>query len=286
MLFNRVSKLRSKVELFYDERYLSSITFVEDNIDTWNLPMNENRFKIFKNSTSVVQFIVRNNDRKPINLVGKALFITINDEFNTKTLLHKGLQIVDAKQGQVKLETSPEDVKCFPLGDLTFNVSIKENGYERLVHLDQMETARGFLQVEEGPWVGPRPEQTCDEFTANLVATVPSTYRFYSTPFSGPAQFSNVEGIQSLSIQCNNYSGKISVYGSLDAVTPTNLSDDWFIISINDTSIFDTKSQYTGNAYYSFRCMAMWIQVVFDPDVPYNTANVLSNTIGLVSYKN
>lgn len=277
--------MRSKVELFYDERFLN-ITITEDNIETWNLPMNENRFKLFKNSTSIIQFIVRNNDRKPINLIGKELFITINDEFNSKTLLHKRLQIVNPKMGQVKLVTHPEEVKCFPIARLTFNVSIIEDGHLRLLHLDQAETARGFLDVQEGTWIGPKPTQMCRVFSPVLQVTNPPTYRFFSTPFAGPAQVSNVEGLQTISINASNYTGKISIYGSLETAVPTNTSYDWFPISINDETTYDYVDQKTGVLYYSFKCVAMWIMVVFDPDVPYNENNQIIDTIVNVLYKN
>lgn len=276
--------MRSKVELFYEERFLN-ITVTEDGFTTWNLPMNENRFKLFKNSVTEIQFIVRNNDRKPISLIGKELFITINDEYNTKTLLHKRLQLVDAKQGQVKLVTTPEEVKCFPLSQLTFSVSIMENGGFRLLHLDQSETARGFLDVQDGPWIGPRPTQFCTNFSPTLIATNPPTYRFYSTPFAGTAQFSNVEGLQSLSINMQNYTGKISVYGSLEPNTPNTSDYDWFQISISPTD-YDYVSQYTGVKYYSFKSVTMWIMVMFDPDVPFDENNTVISTINNVLYKN
>lgn len=276
--------MRSKVELFYENRFLN-ICVTEDGYSTWNLPMNENRFKLFKNSVTSIQFIVRNNDRKPINLHGKELFITINDEFNSKTLLHKRLQLVDAKQGQVKLLTNPEEVKCFPLKQLTFSVSIMEDGGFRQLHLDQSETARGFLDVQDGPWIGPRPSQYCSEFSPLLIASVPPTYRFYSTQFAGTSQFSNVEAIQSLSINMQNYTGKISVYGSLEVATPNITDYDWFQISLGD-SIYDYLNQYTGVKYYSFRASTMWIMVVFDPDVPFSEENVISPSIKNILYKN
>lgn len=276
--------MRSKVELFYENRFLN-ITVIEDGFTTWNLPMNENRFKLFKNSVSVIQFIVRNNDRKPINLHGKELFITINDEYNSKTLLHKRLQVVDAKQGQIKLVTLPEEVKCFPLKCLTFSVSIMEDGGFRQLHLDQSETARGFLDVEDGPWVGPRPSQYCAEFSPMLINSVPPTYRFYSTQFAGTAQFSNVEAIQTLSVNMSGYTGKISVYGSLEPNTPNVTDYDWFQIPIAD-AVYDYVSQYNGVKYYSFRSSTMWILVVFDPEVPYNEDNAITNTVNNVIYKN
>lgn len=274
--------MQSKVELYYNYRFCN-ITLSEIGVPNWNLPMNENRFKIYKNSNTVIQFILRNNDRKPLNLSGKCFYITINDEYNIKTLMHKPLQVVDEKQGQVKLVTRPHEVHEWPLGSLNFNVSIDEGDGKRLLYLDQMETARGTLQVHEGPYVGPRPSQHCTKFLPLMVDNIPSKYRVWSDILAGSAKSDNFDGVQTASIKLCNFSGRITVYGSLEKDMPTVSDSVWFTLNTGtelQPQFYQDLSDFTGNIHYDFTARNNWTVFAFDPTT---TANMNAELYGNVN---
>lgn len=257
--------MESKVELYYDYRFCN-ITLSMSGIENWNLPMNENRFKLFKNSNTVIQFILRNNDRKPLNLSGMCFFITINDEKNNSVLMHKSLQVVDEKQGQVKLVTTPEEVRNWPIGALSFNISINEGDGNRLLYLDQMETARGFLILEEGPYIGPKPSQYCDTFTPVMIDDLPSKYRVWSSVMKGTAQNGTTDSTQTVAIKLCNYSGRITIYCSLEKAIPLTSDDTWFPIQIGKNGeYYDDLINFSGNIHYDFSAMNYWTVVAFDP---------------------
>ena len=303
--------MESKVELYYDNRFCN-ITLSEISAPNWNLPMNENRFKIYKNSNTVVQFILRNNDRKPLNLSGKCLHITINDEYNTKQLMHKCLEVVDEKQGQVKLVTRPHEVHEWPVGNLNFNVSIDEGDGNRLLYLDQMETARGFLQVCEGPYVGPKPSQHVTNFTPLMIDDIPTKYRIWSDVMAGSAKTDNFDGIQTLSIKLCNYTGNITIYLSLEKSLPLVTDQVWFpidtkrsnniqvasispetnrLLNTTDTvspqipypgypgtgkyDFYDSVVNFSGNLHYNFTARNYWTAVAFDP-LPPEGQNIIN----------
>lgn len=254
--------MESKVELYYDNRFLN-ITLSEISSQNWNLPMNENKFKIYKNSNTIIQFIMRNNDRKPLNLSGKCLFITVNDEYNTKTLLHKCLDVIDEKQGLVKLITRPYETQDWPVGNLTFNVSIDEGDGKRLLYLDQMETARGFLQVCDGPYVGPRPSQHITNFTPIMIDDIPTKYRIWSDVMAGSAKTDNYDGVQTISTKLFGFTGNITIYLSLEKDMPQITDPVWFPINTKRSN--NIQAPTTGNSV----SYTEYDQLTVNPNAPY-----------------
>lgn len=260
-----MSVLHNKVQLYYEPRYIF-INISEPNTPNWNMPMNEIRFKLFKGTSNLVQFIVRNNDRKPIKLRGKELHITINDESQIRTLLHKKLKIVDADQGIVHLALEPFETINFPLGFLEFNITIKDSNGTRLISFDESQNCRGFVEIEGGVFTGPRPSlQSCNT-TPVRVNDNPMTFRFYSDCYPGTLGTNNYTGLNTGAIQLENYSGRIWVMGTMEEAIPEARDYGWFAINLeSETQPYMDFDNYTGTVNINFICKCYWIMFKFDP---------------------
>ena len=63
----------------YDTRRKVELTLRESpsGVVNWNLPMNTNDFRVFKDVYNSIEFVVRNTDRKPINMMGRSAEINL-----------------------------------------------------------------------------------------------------------------------------------------------------------------------------------------------------------------
>ena len=71
------------------------LTQLDYGVRNNNMPFRDSDFSVYKGSHNPIEFIVRNNDRRPIDLTNKTLSITIFD-FHTGDLVdQKPIEIVD-----------------------------------------------------------------------------------------------------------------------------------------------------------------------------------------------
>lgn len=280
--------LNNKVQLYYEPRYIF-INISEPGVPNWNMPMNEIRFKIFKASDNLVQFIVRNNDRKPILLRGKELWITINYEDQYRTLLRKKLRVIDAEQGIAHLILEPWETLNFPLGYLEFNITISDNNQTRMISFDESQNCRGFIEIEQGVFTGPRPSlESCkiDYFRLN---DMPVIYRFFSEVFPGTLNTNSYTGLNTAAISLTNYSGRIWTLCSLEKQIPKAYDYGWF-----DVNLVDTKQpwmdfdNFTGIVNINFICKSYWVLFKFDPIMDINSSNSPIDTsfLNKISFRN
>lgn len=267
--------INNKVQLYYEPRYIF-ISMSEPGVPNWNMPMNEIRFKLYKSSDNLVQFIVRNNDRKPIPLRGKEIYITINDEDQVRTLLRKKLRIVDSDQGIVHLTLEPWETLNFPLGYLEFNITIKDDNGTRMISFDESQNCRGFIEIEPGIFTGPRPSFESCKIVPVKTSEVPTAYRFYSECFPGTLNTNSYSGLNTAAIMLNNYTGRIWVLASLEKDIPKERDLGWFTVNLeSEQQPWMDFNNFTGMANFNFICKSYWIMFKFDPilDPLDNTTN-------------
>lgn len=283
-----MATIHNKVMLYYNPRYVF-VSFDNPSAPNWNLTMNETRFKIDRGTHNLVQFIVRDNDRKPINLLGKELHITVNNEDQIRTLIHKKLKVYDAPNGILHLELQPYETLDWPIGYLEFNISITEENRSRMISLDQAQTSRGFLEVVPGIYTGPRPSMETCSLVPVKVNDIPDQYRFYSDVFPGTLNTSNYQGLSTAAITTENYSGRMWVMGCMEQEIPQNRDSSWFVININDNNPnepFLTFTSSTGITNVDFICRCYWIIFKFDPSIDTLLNPGEFSGIKKISYRN
>lgn len=190
-------------------------------------------FLAFKDSQTDIEFIVRNIDRKPINLTGRQLFATLVNNQSKRTIASIPLTIVDAARGIARLTLVPYMVKDIPLGFHRWTISyMLDNGNAKLLNVDQVETSHGYFEMRYG-----RQLQGIESQSAKLSEFHPvnfdgtNTY-MVSPNFRGNLRNGSLDGLHTFAWYVENWTGSIWVEGSIVEQTPDEM--DWFPILIDD----------------------------------------------------
>jgi hypothetical protein len=263
----------------YDNVRVIDLTLAEPGVANWNLPMNESYFKIYKGARNTIEFVIRNNDRKPINLIGKKIIITIVDQRTWETLLQKPLRILDAYTGSVVLDLNGYEVSVWPLGDLTFSIMSQDSDCDqRLLYIDQIEGAHGNFELIDGPTMGPSPSYECRNFLSSFWGWPIQQY-WFSSILPGSARRDNFLGLHSAIVYTRNFSGKIWALGCLENDEPDKDADVWFKLPLRPKEEFSPNpldedyhnylylNQYTGLTPISFTASLQWVRFMFLPDI-------------------
>jgi hypothetical protein len=222
----------------------------------WNLPMNTNDFRVFKDVQNTIEFVVRNTDRKPVNMMGRSAKINIYDHRTNKLMWTKDLKIVNEAKGICKLNIEPDIMADWLLQTYSYSVTVTNtDGSTHMLYVDANECQRGFLELLQGPVFDPRPSQTVLYEDLHTFAEEEdggeTSFRF-SSALPGSMQTGNTAGLHTVVLHNDNFTGKLTVQGSVEPGTPGLW--DWFDI---ETHEFDHN---TGIHAYSIEANLMWVR--------------------------
>lgn len=232
------------------------LSFQDVLSNNWNLPMDSNDFSVYKQSTNVIEFVIRNSDRKPINLVGKTLDIVIVDNRDKRLIIKKPLTIVDPIKGLTKLILLPTETVDWDIEYLGYTVRINnEDGTTNMLYLNQTSAIHGTITVIPGSYPGPKETiETSDFF---IYSTYSPYNKYYCTDnLPGNIQTDNRSGIHSFAAYLDNFSGSIYINGSLD-IQPPVVPDQWFNLYENE------YTEYTGILPLEIIANLNWVKFVF-----------------------
>lgn len=259
----------------YDNVRRIDLVLTESSAPNWNPIMNQNHFRLQKGTKNLIEFKVRNNDRRPVNLLGKSLQCNINYPDGHANLIQKELRVIDAQKGLVGLVLLPHEMMDWPLGPLSFNVTMDtEDGFSRMLYVSESDRANGWLHVDDGPYLGPLPTMTSGLYKS-MTNDDPETYVWYSDILPGSNRAYNTSGTMTLVLTTKEYSGTITAYGSLETSMPQMTDDVWFPLDVNgsdDSQI--TYDNHTGNNLITLRANVEWVMFAFSPaDYDVNQAD-------------
>lgn len=247
----------------------------------WNLPMNTNDFRVFKDVQNTIEFVVRDTDRKPINMMGREVHINFYDQRLDRKLWTSKMQVINESRGICKLNIEPDVFADWLLQTYCYQVTV--TNVDRSVHMlyvDANETQRGFFELLQGPRFEPYASVTINYADLTPITTEPVEGRIaYRITSAIPAsmQTGNTGGVHTIAAYLNNFTGKILIQGSTENGTPG--SWDWFDI---ETHTFDHESGLRG---YTVVANLNWIRVrVYnDNDQDPNGSDPLPQDVGEVT---
>ena len=224
----------------------------------WNLPMNTNDFNVFKDVQNTLEFVVRDTDRKPVNMMGRSAQINFYDQRIGKLLWTKTLKVTNEARGICKLNIEPDVMADWLLQVYSYNVTVTNtDGSIHMLYVDNNEAQRGFFELQQGPVFDPRPSINFtyeDLMTTTLRAEDGSitSYR-NSSALAGSMQTGNTAGLHTALAYFENFTGKLTIQGSVETGLPGQL--DWFDI---ETHEFDHE---TSTQVFAFEANLMWVRV-------------------------
>lgn len=234
----------------------------ETGSQNWNPIMNDNSFKIQKGSKNVVEFKIRDSDRRPINVQGKIIECNINYPDGKSFLFSKKLAVVDPSKGLMSMTLLPWELMTWPLGPLSFNVTIKDIDGVRMLYVGEIDSPNGWIEVQDGPYMGPIPSFEPKTFI-HMTNNSPISYQCFSDVMPGSNRAFNESGLMSFVFVMNNYSGSIKIWGSLEPSVPQSTDDVWFLIS--DEFSYNGQS---GTILENVISKVEWVIIEFIPVIP------------------
>ena len=264
----------SKVYLYKYREYVQ-LTQDDRNVPNINLPMIQYNTKVYKGVTNTIDFVIRNNDRKPISIVGYTLVAQIR-EVNNQTnatlpneiLLEKNLVIVDETAGKAKLILQPDDIENWASGYYQYTIrTIDQNSQNELLYTDINKDTWGSFELIEGisSSVVPPQEILGSHFTPQPVGYGFDT-KWATGALAGDAQSQRANGTHTLTVYTTNWLGKIWVEGSLSNQPP--LQSDWFYIPLTANSDYIELSTLntTSPILINFTMNLYWLRVSYQPN--------------------
>lgn len=218
----------------------------------WNLPMHDPDFRIFKDVQNKIEFVVRNTDRKPINMLGRTAAINLFD-YRTRKLLYTGdLAVINEGKGMLSMMLSPDVTEDWVVGYLAYTITVTNmDGSVQVLYVDQHEEHRGFLELALGPRPEPRPSIVVTNFITTGESDENDDIQQYEYTYAMPGSMKtgNNEGLHTLVVYMEDFTGKLWVQGSLEEGVPTD--HDWFNVEVNGLA-YQEYSDDTGMFAYSF----------------------------------
>lgn len=224
-----------------------------------NMAMHNPDFVVFKGTQTRIEFIVRNTDRKPINLVNQRLMISLINFKNSEVILSAPLTVVDAARGICAFECLPRLIQDVALGTYSYTVSyLLDNNNPRLLNMDQYEQAHGHFEVR----LGNHPEFVpTQEFT--FVDFRPVNFNYNKTWFISPALRGNMQrgstfGLHTIAFFLDDFTGSVWIEGSVQEDFPGD--NDWFPVNIDDTTELRLRDA-TGTYAYNIEANLYWVRL-------------------------
>lgn len=259
-------KYREYVQLLQDDR----------NVPNVNFPMIIYDTKVYKGVTNYIDFQIRNNDRKPINMVGFDLVVQIrevdnptNAKASTPILLEKLAVRVDETAGKFRLVLNPEDIADWDSGYYRYNVrTVDPTGVNELLFTDINKSVLGSFELLDGmsSSVVPAKEILFNHFTPS-----PYTYQLHTEyvtgAIPGDAQDQRPSGTHTFVAYTTKWQGKIWIEGSLSVSPP--LPAEWFPVQLTANSdFFEYRDEnFVGTKLFNFTMNLFWVRIRIQPSI-------------------
>jgi len=262
-------------------RYKPYIQLLRTNhgVGNTNYPMIQYDIKLYKGVTNTLDFLIRNNDRKPIKLVDYQIMVDIQNTnlpigSPPQVLLSKQAIITDEISGKAQLLLAPGDIGNWNTGFYTYAVrTVDGQGRQEYLYTDVNKNAQGQFQLLEtiSASLSPAKEILGGDFTPTPLAEYRTIYVTGSIP--GDAQMQQANGTHTLAIYLTDFTGKFYVEGSLSNDSPQ--PSQWFSIPLA-VSVAGSVNliEQSGVKQFTFLGNYYWVRFKYTKD-PVNTGSFL-----------
>jgi hypothetical protein len=256
------------VFLFSFKEYIQLVSW-DANPAYVNWPMIQYDIKCYKGVTNTLDFVIRNNERRPVNLVGLEMECVIQNQNNGQIMLTKPVEVTVPLQGKARLTLDPGDIEDWTANYYDYTVRVTNvNGVQQLFYTDINKTATGNFQLFDGVLRAevPSTEILAAQFTQTPLGLA-DDIMFLSGAYPGDAQVQKAGGLHTVAVYQTKWIGSFFIQASLQNDSP--LPQEWFYIPLGQNSpfyIFDhTNNGDDGPTLFNFSCNAYWVRFGFIP---------------------
>lgn len=229
-----------------------------------NYPMRRTDFRMFRHTDNEIDFLLKNFDRRVIDVTDGAFHITVISGDEKRVLMRRQLTIVDAKLGWVRLFATGDEVATFPVETLLYAVVWRRSdGVEVPCYTDRDRKITGYIEIQSGPLPYPR-----EPYVLSVEDFTPSERFLMSTHLPGPVRVGNIMGAMSAVFRCSDFRGNVIIEASMHE-QPSSIHTDWFEVHREE---YDRVHGFTGKTHVGFEGNFQWVRFL----VEYPQMNPLS----------
>jgi hypothetical protein len=272
--------------LFKFKEYVQ-LWYTNGNAPNINGPMIQYDTKVYKGGTNTIDFVVRNNDRKPVNLAGYQIDALIQRVESVTTipgngysplaelLLIQPVQTLQDTAGTCRLVLTDLEIGHWLGGYYRYTIRLTDvTGVQTFLYTDINRSTYGTFELIEGMSTSlvPAINVPAYQFTPETIDDLTNQYIFASGALAGDAQAERSNGMHTMvAYTGNGYAGKLWIQVSLTLSAPTAV--DWSNIPIgNGTDYFQYIPPYNSPRIkvFNFTGNYYWVRAIFENPM-YNT---------------
>lgn len=259
------------MSLIYLYSYQLPVQLSETNhgAPNYNRPMYNYNIKLYKNNRNIIDFVVRNNDRKPVRLIDSRVDVIVQNSVTGLVVLEKQACVTDEVKGRAQLTITAAETENWPLGSYFYNVRLTNSDLsQEFLYVDLADSATGSFELL--PAVGgilvPSTTIESEQFTpVTFDWDTNTTYRITGAQPAVNAVGTNT-GFFTVAIYTTNFLGRFRCQASLQNLAPTEKS--WFDVELfpGVTEIHIDPSSNSPQAF-NFTLDAQWIRFLYIADI-------------------
>jgi len=267
---------RNTVKL-YSFPQVINLTSIDQGIRNNNMPFGDSDFRVYRGAFNPIEFIVRDNDRKRVSLIGKCLTMTVINFLTNTTVLIKQVEVIDPHKGHIRVTFTPTELANIETNFYKYSILVEnEDATTNLLFTDRDHNAAGFFELIDGvlPSLMESIRLLGSDFTpVNISPPTTTPTEFISGAQPGDALLCENDGLHTIAVYVTDFAGKFFAEGSLEE-NPMSSSSDWFVIKLNEFFTFhefgntpDPDCTFTGIEAFNFTGSIRWVRFRFIPDV-------------------
>lgn len=251
-------KFKEYVQLWQTDRNVSNI----------NGPMIQYNTKIYKGATNTIDFVIRNNDRKSVKLVGYQIEALIQRTEQPEILLTKPITILDEISGKCQLVLLPGEIETWLAGFYRYSIRMTDvTGKQEFLYTDVNRSTFGQFELIEGMEVSlsPSTEINASKFTPTPYGEYDNTWN--TGALAGDAQDNKSNGMHTVVVYTeDNFLGEFWIQASLTVQAPQET--DWFEIRLTpESKHFEyTRTNSPRIKVFNFVGNYYWIRMFYKSD--------------------
>lgn len=222
---------------------------------TRNMPFNITRKTIYKGVDSTLGFEVKNQDRKPINLLGKDILVNIMKVKTGELIVQRRARAIEPELGFCEFTVFSSDIIDIDTGLYQISAVVYESdGIARPLYTDH--NRRVTLEVE-----------ICDGAYPTFVPSVQLQFSqlgssWVSQPVASNLQKNDSSNFHTIQISVTNFTGTVEAlvsmeYDSMGNYYPVKFVNDKYKVE------FTNSTDVQG---WNFIADARWVKILYTPD--------------------
>jgi hypothetical protein len=239
--------------LQYPQR--SILIYADGHSRTQNMPFNTTRKTIYKGVDSTLGFEVKNQDRKPINLLNRDILVNIMQVRTGELVVQRRATAIKPEEGFCEFTVFSSDIIDLDPGLYQLSAVVYEpDGMAKALYADNNRRATMELEIVEGayPKFIPSVELSFSQLGSSWV----------SQPVASNLQKNDSSTLHTIQIAVTNFTGTVEAlvsleYDSMGNYFPVRFVNDKFKVEFtNDTDVQG----------WNFIADARWVKILYTPD--------------------